>query len=370
MVVGAGVVGLAIARAFARRGLETLVLEAAGAIGSGISSRSSEVVHAGIYYPNGSLKARLCVRGRELLYAYCRDRGIRHSVCGKVIVAADEGQAVALADLMRRAERNGIAGLEWRTGAQVRAMEPELKCHTAILSPVSGILDSHELMIALQGDLEHAGGAVVCSSAVAGGHCSADGITLRVGAEKITELKARIVVNAAGFGAQSLAHSLDNLPPASIPPLYFAKGSYFVLNGRSPFSRLVYPLPEPGGLGIHMTLDLAGQARFGPDVEWIDRPDFEVSAERVDYFYDSIRRYWPGLPNGALRAGYAGVRPKLGPATAPAADFIIQGPQVHGICGLVNLYGIESPGLTAALAIAEYVASMISPQSPASRKMK
>jgi L-2-hydroxyglutarate oxidase LhgO len=358
VVIGAGAVGLAIARRLALLGRETLVLEAGPSIGGGISSRNSEVIHAGIYYPSGSLKARLCLTGRQQLYEYCRERGIGHARCGKLIVATSPDQCAALAALLRHGQANGVTDLTALEPAQVHALEPQLACERALLSPATGIIDSHALMLALQADLEQAHGTVVLASPVVSGRCADDGIYLTVGTDA-TPLRARMVINAAGLGAQSLAHSLARLPRRTIPPLYYAKGSYFLLNGRSPFAHLVYPLPEAGGLGVHLTLDLGGQARFGPDVEWIDSPDYAVDAQRAPRFYSAIRRYWPDLADGALRPGYAGVRPKLSRDGAPAADFDIQGPAVHGIPGLVNLYGIESPGLTASLAIAEYVAALL-----------
>jgi L-2-hydroxyglutarate oxidase LhgO len=359
VVVGAGVVGLAIARTLAMRGYETLVLESAAVIGSGVSSRSSEVIHAGIYYANDSLKARLCVRGRELLYAYCRERAVAHRACGKLIVAADAAQSASLAALLKRAARNGVSNLRSLGAADVAALEPELRCHAALHSPSTGIVDSHGLMLALQADLESAGGVVVHSSTVIGGRCATDGIHLMVGGASTQELTARVVVNAAGLGAQAVARSLTNFPHDTVPALHFAKGRYFVLSGQSPFTHLVYPVPEPGGLGIHLTLDLAGRARFGPDVAWVEQPDYDVDARLADSFATAIRRYWPGLPDRALLPGYAGVRPKLALPGAPPADFAIHAPRVHGIEGLVNLYGIESPGLTSALAIAEYVNALV-----------
>lgn len=368
IVVGAGVVGLAVARALAQRGLETLVLEQTRGIGNGTSSRNSEVIHAGIYYPEGSLKAQLCVRGRELLYAYCDTHGVAHRRCGKFIVATASGQVATLERLQATGRANGVPELRMMGAAEAIAREPQLHCVAALESPVTGVVDSHALMLALQGDCEAAGGMLAFGADVRGGACAADGVTLEVGGEAPMEIRAGVLVNCAGLGAQGLASRLVGLPAAShagraaaeVPPLAFAKGNYYSLTGRSPFSRLVYPVPEPGGLGVHLTIDLGGQARFGPDVEWVDNAlDYQVDPARANAFYASIRRYWPGLPDGALQPGYAGIRPKLGGPGTPAADFVIQGPAEHGVPGLVNLYGIESPGLTASLAIAEAVSARL-----------
>lgn len=359
VVIGAGVVGLAVARALAMRGRETLVLEAEDAIGTGTSSRNSEVIHAGIYYPPGSAKAQLCVTGKQLLYRYCEARGVAHRRCGKLIVAADQEQVSTLEKIEATARANGVDDLRWLTAAEAKAMEPAVACVAALLSPSTGIIDSHGFMLSLQGDLESAGGTVAFQALVRRGRCAADAIYLEAGADEILELAATVVINSAGLGAQSLARRIEGIPPQSIPPLAYAKGNYYVLQGRAPFRHLVYPVPEPGGLGVHLTLDLTGQAKFGPDVEWTDKLDYVVDPARAERFYRAIRRYWPGLPDGALHPGYAGIRPKLSGPGAAAADFLIQGPQAHGVRGLVNLYGIESPGLTSALAIAEQVADMV-----------
>ncbi|MFN3985983.1 MAG: NAD(P)/FAD-dependent oxidoreductase [Rhodocyclaceae bacterium] len=357
IVIGAGVVGLAVARALALRGLETIVVEREQGIGSGISSRNSEVVHAGIYYPAGSHKAEWCVRGKQLLYAYCAERGIPHRRCGKFIVATSSDQIDTLARLHAAARANGVTELEMISGERARAAEPNLYCVAALNSTSTGIVDSHALMLALQGDCEAAGGMLAFGSPVLGGQCGADGILLEVGGEQAMEITAGLVVNCAGLQAQQIAASLGGLDPAVVPPLYLAKGNYYSLSGRSPFARLIYPVPEPGGLGVHLTIDLGGQARFGPDVEWVDRIDYAVGPQRSESFYASIRHYWPALPDGALQPGYAGIRPKLtGPGQA-AADFVLQGEAEHGVRGLINLFGIESPGLTSALAIAEAVAA-------------
>lgn len=359
VVIGAGVVGLAVARALALRGHTTLVLEAEGAIGTGTSSRNSEVIHAGIYYAPGSAKARLCVAGKHLLYAYCEARGVEHRRCGKLIVATDDEQVDALAKIEATARANGVSDLDWLSAAAAKSLEPALSCVAALHSPSTGILDSHGLMLALQADLEEAGGTVVLRAPVRRGHCGRDGIHLEAGADEVIELAARVVINSAGLSAQQLAGRIEGIPPASIPPIFYAKGNYYTLQGKAPFRHLVYPIPERGGLGVHLTLDLAGRGRFGPDVEWVTEPDYGVDPARAERFYRVIRRYWPGLPDGSLQPGYAGIRPKLSGARAAAADFLLQGPEAHGVRGLINLYGIDSPGLTAALAIADHVAEWV-----------
>ena len=361
VVIGAGVVGLAVARALALEGREVVVLEAADAIGTETSSRNSEVIHAGIYYPAGSLKARFCVEGKRFLYAYCAERGIPHRRCGKMIVATRPGQDAYLDKLRAQALANGVDDLHLVDGAAARAIEPELACDAALLSPSTGIIDSHSLMLAYQGDAEAHGAMVAFLSPLLGGEVRNDGIDLRVGGAEPTTLRARLVVNAAGLGAQAVASSIAGIPAARVPPLHYAKGNYFSLAGRSPFSRLVYPVPEAGGLGVHISIDLAGQARFGPDVEWIDDIAYDVDPRRADGFYAEVRRYWPGLRDGALQPAYAGIRPKLGPAGTPAADFVVEGPEDHGVPGLVNLFGIESPGLTASPAIAACVVAKLRP---------
>ncbi len=359
VVIGAGVVGLAVARSLAARGRETWVLEAEGAIGTGTSSRNSEVIHAGIYYPPGSAKAKLCVAGRRLLYDYCEARGVEHRRCGKLIVAVDQEQVQALDTIAVTARANGVDDVSRLTAAEAAALEPALNCAAALLSPSTGIVDSHGLMLALRGDLERAGGVIACNSRVTRGRCARDGIHLQVGSDAEIELMAHTVVNSAGLHAQALSRRIEGLPQESIPPTLYAKGSYYALRGKAPFDHLIYPLPEPGGLGIHLTRDLAGAAKFGPDVEWVDELDYTVDPVRSQRFYRAIRRFWPELPDGALYPGYAGIRPKLSGPGEPAADFLIQGPEAHGVRGLVNLYGIESPGLTAALALAERVVSIL-----------
>lgn len=358
-VIGAGVVGLAVARALALQGREVIVLEAEGAIGTGTSSRNSEVIHAGIYYPTGSLKAQLCVRGKEMLYAYAQERGVPHRRCGKLIVATTDEQEMELDSISAKARANGVEDLEKLTATQARAMEPALTCHAALHSPSTGIIDSHALMLSLQGDLENAGGVLALKSAVAQAQY-ADGAIDLIAIDG-TMLRCKTVVNAAGLQAPALARRFGGLPGDTVPVPYYAKGNYFTLAGRAPFARLIYPVPEAGGLGVHLTLDLGGQAKFGPDVQWVASPDdLVVDPARGDGFYAEVRRYWPGLADGALQAGYAGIRPKISGPGEPARDFSILGPADHGVPGLVNLFGIESPGLTSSLAIGEHVKQMLS----------
>ncbi|CAN5909253.1 NAD(P)/FAD-dependent oxidoreductase [soil metagenome] len=366
VVIGAGVVGLAIGRALAQRGLETLVLERFDAIGTGISSRNSEVIHAGIYYPPGSLKARLCVQGKEMLYAFCESHGVEHRRCGKLLVATQASQCGKLAQIAAQARANGVDDLEPLDATQLRALEPELSAVAGLLSPSTGIIDSHGLMLALQGDMEAAGGALAVLSPVDAIACGGDIHVLQIGGASPMELGARIVVNAAGLWAPGLAGATAGLAQQLVPAAHYAKGSYYALTARAPFSHLIYPMPEDAGLGVHLTLDLAGQARFGPDVEWISPAspahiDYRVDPARAAGFEAEIRRYWPGLPHGALAPAYSGVRPKLHAPGEPACDFVLQGPAEHGIGGLVNLFGIESPGLTSSLAIASEVLGMTMP---------
>jgi L-2-hydroxyglutarate oxidase LhgO len=359
VVIGAGVVGLAVARAFALQGREVWVLEAQDSIGSGISARNSEVVHAGIYYPQASLKARLCVQGRQMLYAYCEARRVAHRRCGKLLVATSPAQMADLFKVQAGARANGVDDLQLLSAAQALALEPALQCHGALLSPSTGIVDSHGLMLALQGDLENAGSQVVLHTAVDRAALSHTG-RHQVWTQEGTCLAARAVVNAAGLSAPALARRFEGLAAHHVPREFFAKGSYFSLAGKAPFQRLVYPLPEPGGLGVHLTLDLAGQAKFGPDVQWVqDASDYQMDPERGAAFYAEVRKYWPALPDGALQAAYAGIRPKISGPGQAAADFCVQGPQTHGVPGLVNLFGIESPGLTSALALAELVSALL-----------
>lgn len=357
-VIGAGVVGLAVARALALAGREVMVLESEGGIGTGTSSRNSEVIHAGIYYPQGSLKAQLCVQGKEMLYAYADERAVPYRRCGKLIVATSQEQVGELEGIVVKARANGVHDLVVLTRQQALAMEPQLQCVAAVHSPSTGIVDSHALMLSLQGDLENAGGMVALKSPVARAECVGEGIDLFM--EDGTQLRCASVVNAAGLHAPALARRFAGLKDDAVPTAYFAKGNYFTLSGRAPFSRLVYPVPEPGGLGVHLTLDLGGQAKFGPDVQWVDRPeDLVVNPARGKAFYAEVRKYWPGLQDEALIPGYAGVRPKISGPGQPAADFMIQGPEEHGVAGLMNLFGIESPGLTSSLAIGARVAEML-----------
>jgi L-2-hydroxyglutarate oxidase LhgO len=360
VVIGAGVVGLAVGRALAQRGLETLLLERESAMGTGISSRNSEVIHAGLYYPRGSLKARLCVSGRERLYPFCESHGVAHRRCGKLVVATAPEQVPGLALLAERARENGVQGLRMLSATEARAMEPALQCDAALLSPLTGIVDSHGLMLALQGDLERAGGLLVLRSPVRSVRSDGDGHLLEIGGDAPTELRARRVVNATGLYAPALASAMHGLPARHVPQPRFSKGCYYALSGKAPFGRLVYPMPQDAWLGVHLTLDLAGQARFGPDAQWLDVDnaddiDYRVDPERADGFYADVRRYWPGLPDGALQPAYSGVRPKIHGPGEPAPDFSVQGPREHGVAGLVNLFGIESPGLTSCLALADEV---------------
>jgi L-2-hydroxyglutarate oxidase LhgO len=382
LVVGAGVVGLAVARALARAGHEVVVLESAATFGTGVSSRSSEVIHAGLYYPTGSLKARLCVQGRRMLYRYCAERGVAHRRCGKLVVAGGEAGVAKLQAIAARAQANGVEGLQWLDGAQARKREPALACDAALWSPESGIVDSHALMTALLGDAEAAGAVLARASpfvravrdAPAGGAGHAgDGWVVDVGGAEPSRVRARWLVNCAGLRAQAVARAVQGHPAAAVPPVWRAKGRYFTLAGRAPFSHLIYPTPEDGGLGVHLTLDLGGQARFGPDVQWLPPPppgaveapddpdtlDYTVDPALAPAFEAAVRRWWPGLPAGALQPAYAGVRPKLAGPGAADADFVIAGLAEHGLPGLVNLYGIESPGLTACLALADEVAARV-----------
>jgi L-2-hydroxyglutarate oxidase LhgO len=355
VVIGAGVVGLACARAMALAGREVIVIEAAASIGTETSSRNSEVIHAGIYYSPGSAKAVMCVRGRQLLYRYCGEHGVAHRRCGKLIVATTSAQVAALHKIQAHAADNGVHDLRLLDEAEAKAMEPELNCVAALHSPSTGIIDSHGLMLACQGDAEDHGAVLALHSPVSGGALEAGGIVLDVGGTEPMRICARTVVNSAGLMAQRVAAAVRGFPQGKVPPCHYAKGNYYSLAGRSPFTHLIYPVPEAAGLGVHLTLDLAGQVRFGPDVEWITEIDYDVDLRRADGFYRAIRDYWPGLRDGQLAPGYAGIRPKLDGPGKPASDFLIQGSADHGVRGLVNLFGIESPGLTASLALAEHV---------------
>jgi L-2-hydroxyglutarate oxidase LhgO len=332
-----------------------IVVEGESGIGAGVSSRNSEVIHAGIYYPPASAKAVLCVRGRQLLYRYCEEHGVAHRRCGKLIVATAAEQSATLRQIQSHAAANGVRDLRLLTADEAKAIEPELRCVAALLSPSTGIIDSHGLMLACQGDAEDRGAMLALHSPVTGGALEAGGIVLEVGGAEPMRIFARTVINSAGLMAQRIATAVRGFPREKIPPCHFAKGNYFSLAARSPFTHLIYPVPEAAGLGVHLTLDLAGQARFGPDVEWITEIDYDVDLRRADGFYRAIRNYWPGLRDGQLAPGYAGIRPKLDGPGKPAGDFLIQGPAEHGVHGLVNLFGIESPGLTASLALAEHV---------------
>jgi len=358
VVVGAGVIGLAIARKLAMTGREVIVLEAADAIGTETSSRNSEVIHAGIYYRAGSLMARMCVDGKHALYEYCRDHGVPHRNCGKLIVATTAAETEKLLAIRAHAEANGVGDLQRLDGADARALEPALACEAALLSPSTGIVDSHGLMLALRGDAEAAGAMLAFHAPLLRARQTEDGFELAIGGAAPMALACNLLVNAAGLGATAVARAIDAMPSDLIPQSYFAKGNYFSCSARAPFSRLIYPVPEPGGLGVHLTLDLAGQARFGPDVEWIDSVNYAVDPARAERFYPAIRRYWPALPDGALMPSYSGIRPKIVPPAIAVQDFVIQGSQQHAVPGLINLFGIESPGLTSSLAIADYVAEL------------
>ena len=349
VVIGAGVVGLAVARALALAGREVVILEAEDAIGTHTSSRNSEVIHAGIYYPKGSLKARTCVAGKELLYEYCVAHGVPHRRSGKLIVASTDKQLDELKSIQQKAHANGVADVVWMTRQQVEALEPEVRCVAGLYSPSTGIIDSHALMLAYQGDAEAHGAMLALQSPLEKCEVVADGFVIQ------ESIHTRMLVNSAGLRAPSVAKAMEGYRAELAPKEYYAKGNYYTLTGKSPFSRLVYPVPEPGGLGVHVTLDMAGQACFGPDVEWVQSIGYEVDPRRSERFYAAIRSYWPGLPDGALAPGYSGIRPKTAGPGEPAPDFAIQGPRVHGIPGLVHLFGIESPGLTASLALAAMV---------------
>jgi len=359
VVIGAGVVGLAAARALAQAGREVIVLESADMIGTGTSSRNSEVIHAGIYYAVDSLKARYCVAGKETLYRYCAEHGVAHRRCGKIIVATSQDQVPAMREIQQRAARCGVGDLEMLSAADAVALEPELSCQAALYSPSTGIIDSHGLMLELQGDAEAAGAMLAFLSPVTGGAVRDDGIVLHVGGETATSLLCRTVVNSAGLYATRIAGDIDGMPPSLVPRTYYTKGNYYSLTGRTPFSRLVYPAPTSEFLGVHITIDIAGQARFGPDVEQIPAIDYAVDPRRADGFYQAVRRYWPGLRDGALQPAYSGIRPRISAPGEPVRDFVIQGPRDHGVPGLVNLFGIESPGLTAAMPIADHVAALL-----------
>jgi len=354
-VIGAGVVGLAIARRLAMAGREVVVLEAENAFGTHTSSRNSEVIHAGIYYATGSLKARLCVAGKPALYRYCAEHEVGHRRIGKLIVATGEAQIAGLKKYQAQAGINGVTDLEWLTSQQLRELEPEVSCVAGVLSPSTGIIDSHGLMLAYLGDAETYGAALALASPVVSGRVGNDGIALEVGGAEAMTIRCRTVVNAAGLNAQAMARSIAGIPPQTIPPTYYAIGHYYTLAGKAPFRRLIYPVARQDWLGVHVTIDLGGQVKFGPDFSWIDRVDYRFDESREAAFYAAIRYYYPGLRDGMLQPGYTGIRPRITGPGEPVQDFVIHGPREHGVAGLVNLYGIESPGLTASLAIAEYV---------------
>lgn len=359
VVAGAGVVGLAVARALALAGKEVIVLESQPMIGSEVSSRNSGVIHAGIYYPKDSVKADVCVAGKHLLYGFCADHGVDHARIGKLIVATEEGQLPGLDELKAKAADNGVADLEHLSPAQARELEPEVTCLGALFSPSTGIIDVHEYMLALQGEAEANGAYVALNSPCLGGRIEDDGVLLNVGGDEAFEIKCERFVNSAALGAQPLARSIAGFPAEYVPPLHYAKGNYFSLTGKNPFKHLVYPMPSGTWLGVHVTVDLGRRCRFGPDFHWLSELDYDVDPGEADNFYASIRRYYPALADDALQPDYSGIRPKVtGPGETPL-DFIIQGPREHGVPGIVNLFGIESPGLTSSLAIAGKVANLL-----------
>ncbi|MDX2142576.1 MAG: NAD(P)/FAD-dependent oxidoreductase [Rhodospirillaceae bacterium] len=354
VVIGAGVVGLAVARALARAGREVLILEAEEAFGSVTSARNSEVIHAGIYYPHGSLKERLCIEGRDKLYAFCHAYGVTYKRTTKLVFAADDSEVAGLKKLQAHSATGGVF-MTYLSGDEAKRLEPQLHCAAALLSPLTGIVDSHGFMLAILGDAEAHGAVIAYNSPVVGGEAAGDGVIIHAGGASPMSLKCKTVVNCAGLSAQAVSRSIKGVAPATIPPQHYAKGNYFYLSGKAPFSRLIYPLPGAHSLGLHYTLDLAGQGRFGPDVEWVDKLNYDVDEGRAASFYAAIRKYWPDLPDGALRPGYSGIRPKIQAKGEPARDFMIQTPKDTGVNGFMALYGIESPGLTSSLAIGDAV---------------
>jgi L-2-hydroxyglutarate oxidase LhgO len=359
LVIGAGVVGLAVARAAALAGHDVIVAEATSGIGNGVSSRNSEVIHGGMYYPTGSLRARHCTRGRRMLYEFCASHGVPHRKSGKLIVATNEAEAAKIAAIQQQGVTNGVEALELIGGNAARDLEPALTCVAAVWSPETGIIDSHAFMLALEGETEDCGGMIAFETHIERLTPAAHGWSVRFAGADSGALEVDAVVNSAGIGAQALARATDNYPAERVPRLVLARGNYFGYAGRPAFARLIYPAPVDGGLGIHVTLDLAGRMRFGPDVEWIDGESYDVDPRRADMFYDRIRTYWPALEDGKLVPDYCGIRPKLTGPGEPAADFLIDGPAEHGLPGLVHLFGIESPGLTSALSIAEDVVAQL-----------
>jgi L-2-hydroxyglutarate oxidase LhgO len=352
-VIGAGVVGLAIARALALQGREVIILESESSIGTGTSSRNSEVIHAGIYYETGSLKAELCVKGKSVLYEYCKTRGVPFKRCGKMIVATHNGQIDRLKTLQQKAIDNNVTDLIWQDQKTTLKMEPALNATASLFSPSTGLIDSHALMLSYQGEAEANGTVIAYNTPVLSGEITGSGILLHAGGKTPMTIKSTAVFNCGGLNAQRIAASLKGFPSEHVPETHYAKGNYFSLNDKNPFTHLIYPIPEEAGLGVHLTLDLGGQARFGPDVEWIDKVDYNVDPTRGNKFYGAIRDYWPGLRDNTLLPSYSGIRPKLkGKGNAPM-DFVFSGPSSHGVQGLVNLFGIESPGLTSSLLIAD-----------------
>jgi L-2-hydroxyglutarate oxidase LhgO len=359
IVIGAGVIGLAVARALSRRGREVIILECERHFGMHTSSRNSEVIHAGIHYEPNSLKARLCVAGRDLLYRYSAERGIPHRRCGKLTVATAETHVATLEKIESNARASGVFDLQWLDGSEARRIEPALQCIRALSSPSTGIIDSHVLMQSLLADAEAGGATIAYDTKVTSLRTTPGGIEIATNGKSLPSVRAHAVVNSAGLQADRVASSIRDFPAQFIPEVHFAKGSYFALSGASPFSQLVYPAPPPGGhLGIHMTIDLGGAARFGPDSEWVQNLDYAVDPQRVGLFAEAIRQYWPGLTEAKLYPAYAGIRPKISGPGQPARDFCISGPQQHGVAGIVNLFGMESPGLTASLALGEYIAGL------------
>jgi L-2-hydroxyglutarate oxidase LhgO len=360
VVIGAGVVGLAIARRLAMAGQEVVLLEQESEFGTVTSARNSEVIHAGIYYETGSLKAQLCVEGNRRLYEFCESHGVSHRRCGKLIVAADDKQIEGLAKIEKRALAADVRDLRWLDAPEAIRMEPALHCVRALLSPSTGIIDSHGLMLAYLGEAEDHGAMLAKLSKLVAARVVPGGFELAIDVEGARmDLCCRRLINSAGLAAPAMAAVIEGLAPDHVPTAYMAKGNYFSLSARCPFSHLIYPIPNEAGLGVHLTLDLAGQGRFGPDVEWVDREDYNVDIRRADGFYAEIRRYWPGLPDNSLQPAYAGIRPKIVGPGQTAADFVLEGPETHGVPGLVNLFGIESPGLTSSLPLADRVHTLL-----------
>ncbi len=368
VVIGAGVIGLAVAREMALQGRETILLERESAFGTISSARNSEVIHAGIYYPKDSLKAKLCVEGNRMLYEYCRTHHVATQPYGKLIVASDDSQMDDLQAILYKAQQYHVPDIKLISGEQAKSMEPDLQCVAAVLSSTTGIVDSHGLMLSLLGGFEDAGGMIAYQSPLISakpiGTSAQDGFELEIGGTDGMKIQTKLLINCAGMSAPAIARKIEGLAQEQIPKAYFAKGNYFSLSGKSPFKHLIYPIPEPGGLGVHLTLDMGGQAKFGPDVEWLEideesQIDYTVNPKRGEGFYEAVRKYWPGLKDNALQPAYSGVRAKIVPPNAPAGDFCFNTPKEHGLEGLFNLYGFESPGLTSSLAIAQYLEGQI-----------